>query len=159
MKSIEKCAREETFVERRSYRRCSPEIDAFVSFTNCGVPSMCQLLDISLGGLAFGCTPYGRLFPDLSKLSIVIPKPVFYLQNISFGLISDCEIDIGSTTGFASRRYGIEFTDLKPSQNASLNCLIETLLGLPWGFSFAGQNIIFQKEGSCSSALVFGHGA
>ena len=146
-------------VERRIYRRCNPEIDAFVSFTNCGVPSMCQLLDISQGGLAFGCTPHGDLLPNLIKLSIVIPNPVFYLENLSFGLISNSEIDSGSAAGFATRRCGVQFTDLKPDQNASLNCLIETLLALPWGFSFAKQNISFQKprRESCNSVCFSDH--
>jgi hypothetical protein len=143
-------------VERRKLSRYIPEIDAFVSLKNCGVPPMCKLLDISLKGLAFSCIPCRSLLSDLSKLSIVIPHPIFYLRNVSFGLISDSEIDIGSVNGFATRRCGVRFVDLNPNQNASLTCLIETLSSLRWGFSFADRNIGFQRphERACSTCFI-----
>ena len=156
MKSIDTRIWDHGLTERRSHRRCKPEIGAFVSFKNNGAPLMCKLLNISLGGLAFGCTPFGSLLSDLNKLSIVIPNPVFYLENLSFELISDTEIDTGSTKGFACRSWGVKFTDLNPKQAASLNCLIETLLALPWGFSFADQNLNSLREKAVSWGPALG---
>ena len=160
MKNIEKLVRPDTFFEKRSDRRCKPEIDAFVSFKNYGVPLMCKLFDICLGGLSFGCSAGGNLLSNLNKLSIVIPKPVFYLKNVSFQVVSDSEIDIGSANGFATRRCGVKFVDLKSKQIASLNCLIDTLLALPWGFSFTEQNVQFQEptRGVYGAACFSGHG-
>jgi len=58
-----------------------------------------------------------------------------------FELILDCEIDIGSATGFATERRGVKFGTLTQYQKSYLSCLIETLLALPWGFSFAAYRL------------------
>jgi hypothetical protein len=78
------------------------------------------------------------------------------MQNIPFKLVSDSEINIGSAKGFATKRCGVEFKDLDQAQNARLNCLVETLLALPWGFSFADRNIGFQRShaGACSNFFI-----
>jgi hypothetical protein len=145
MNSHKRSPGKEVSLEKRMHRRCKPEIDAFVSFKNDGVPWMCTILDISLGGLSFVCTPCGNLLFDLTKLSIVIPKPVFYLEDIPFQLISHFEMDTGSANGFSTRRCSVVFTGLNQDQNRSLKCLIETLLALPWGFSLVDQNASFQR--------------
>jgi hypothetical protein len=137
--------------ERRKLRRCKPEISAFVSFKNAGSSWMCKLLDISLAGLAFSCSPCGNRLLHSRRLSIIIPNPVFYLEHMAFGLISDSELDRESADGFATRRCGVEFRDLDSRQNSSLKCLIETLLALPWGFSFTDHPVMRQQAiaGAC----------
>ena len=123
-------------VERRKCYRYKSEFDAFVSLKDDDVSQMCKLLDISVKGLSFRCIPWKQVLLDISKLSIVIPSPVFYLENLSFELISDSEIDIRSANGFATRRCGVRFVGLNPHQNVSLTQLIETLFPLHAGASF-----------------------
>ena len=124
-------------VECREYRRYKPETSAFVVAKIRPVTLICRILDISPAGLAFSCIPCGERLSELRELDVLLPHPFCYLRNIPFELISDCEIDIGSAIGFATERCGVKFGTLTQYQKAYLNCLIETLLALPWGFSFA----------------------
>ena len=124
-------------VERRQYRRYKPEASAFVVDKIRRVTLICRILDISPAGLAFSCRPSGERLSELCELDILLPHPVCYLQHIPFKLISHCEIDIGSAIGFATQRHGVKFGTLRQYQESYLNCLMETLLALPWGFSFA----------------------
>ena len=128
-------------VERRKCYRYKSELDVFVSLKEDGVPQMCKLLDISPKGLAFSCIPRRSLLFNVSKLSIVIPSPVFYLENVWFELITDSEIDMGSANGFATRRCGVRFVGLNPHQNASLTYLLETLFPKQSDFSMADRGM------------------
>ena len=126
-----------TPVERREHRRCKPETSAFMVAKIRHVTLVCRILDISPAGLAFSCTPYGERLSELCELDILLPHPFCYLQKVPFELISESDIDIGSAIGFATRRRGVKFGNLNQHQKSYLGCLIETLLALPWGFSFA----------------------
>jgi len=127
----------DTFVERRIHRRCKAEIGAFVSVKNFTFPWMCRMLDISPAGLAFSCVPGGRRLAEVCELDIMLPNPFCYLQKIPFALISDCRIRFNSVTGFATRRCGVKFGKISRYQKSYLNCLVDTLFALPWGFSIA----------------------
>jgi hypothetical protein len=123
-------------VERREDRRCKTETDAFVVAKNRRVTFICRVLDISPAGLAFSCMHCGETLSELCELDIMLPHPLCYLQKMPFELISVSEIDAGSAIGFATRRYGVKFGNLTQHQKSYLRCLIQTLLALPWGFSF-----------------------
>lgn len=142
--------------ERRKLRRCRPETTAFVVLKTQHTPFVCRLIDISTKGLAFSFLPSPEGLFDVQQLDIMLPHPVCHMQNIPFKLVSDSEINIGSAKGFATKRCGVEFKDLDQAQNARLNCLVETLLALPWGFSFADRNIGFQRShaGACSNFFI-----
>ena len=125
-------------VERREHRRCKPEASAFVvAKIHRDVTLICRILDISPAGLAFSCIPCGERLSELCELDILLPHPFCYLQKIPFELISYSEIYIGSAIGFAIKRHGVKFGNLTQHQKSYLRCLIQTLLALPWGFSFA----------------------
>jgi hypothetical protein len=124
-------------VERREYRRCKPVASAFVVAKIRRITLICWILDISPAGLAFSCSASGERLSELCELDILLPHPFCYLQHLPFELVSDCEIDMRSAVGFATERHGVRFEALTRHQGSYLSCLIETLLALPWGFSFA----------------------
>ena len=131
--------------DRRKLRRCRPETDAFVVLKSQHSPFVFRLLDISTKGLAFSFLPHLKGLISSSQLDIMLPHPVCHIKNIPFKHVSDCEISIQFANGFATKRCGVEFNKLNQGQKDGLECLIKTLLALPWGFSFADRNIGFQR--------------
>ena len=131
--------------EHRKVRRYRPKIPAFVILKTQEIPFVCRLLDISKKGLSFSFLPCLEGIIQLKQLDIMLPHPVCNIRNIPFKFVSDSDISIESAHGFATKRCSIEFSDLNQTQNARLQCLIETLLALPWGFSFADRHMGLQR--------------
>jgi hypothetical protein len=111
-------------VERRKHQRFQVQDGAFAVFT----PGFCnwsQIIDISMGGLAFFYTGVEQLPNASFDLGISLANVGFYLGKLPFKVVSDLEIANKVANGFrTTRRCGVEFGKLTLNQISQLEYFI-----------------------------------
>jgi hypothetical protein len=115
-------------LERRKHRRCKVQEGAFAVLrpqwpysTKIG-----QIIDVSIRGLAFCYIDTEEEMRGPCELDILLSGREFYLHQIPFKDISD--IEMHNETPFSSirtRRCGLQFGELMPSQMNDLKYFIE----------------------------------
>lgn len=111
-------------VERRKHKRFTVSNGAFVVLRphqlNIG-----QLLDISMGGLAFTYMadqePPNRSY----ELDMFFIGESFYLEGAPIRIAWDCRIDGVPFSSLKMRRMGVQFGELTPGQKSQLHYFIE----------------------------------
>jgi PAS domain S-box-containing protein len=111
--------------EQRKYKRFIPSGRAFV-IPKSDAPKQHQMIDISMGGLAFWCNEIQEQLDAFDELSISMADGNFNLNNIPCKTISDLTIADDSPSGSVSmKRCGVQFWDLNPNQTDQLEYLIK----------------------------------
>ena len=111
-------------MERRKDRRFSANGKAIVVFKPDPI-LMGQVVDISLGGMAFHYKPRNRTIHDFESLVLICMNNGI-LKKVPFKKISDVEInDFNLTEIYLLRRASVQFGSLNPKQQEELNTFIE----------------------------------
>jgi hypothetical protein len=116
--------RKKQAVERREHKRFRVKDDAFAVV---GSPSskIGQVIDISMGGLAFSYIA-GKEQPNMShELGILLAQNSFHLTKIPFETIWDKEAKEVPFSTLAMRRCGVHFAGLTRSQTSQLEYFIQ----------------------------------
>jgi hypothetical protein len=111
-------------VERRKHKRFYAKDDTFAVL---GPPSgnIGQVMDISMGGLAFSYVA-GEDQPNRShKLSILLAEHSFHLTKIPIETIWDKEAEQLPFSSLRMRRCGLQFGELTRNQENQLEYFIE----------------------------------
>lgn len=85
-----------------------------------------QIIDISMGGIAFRYNSYDHLLDNSSEIEIIVASHDFRSGVLPFKTVSDLSISdfLGSVSGRQVRRRGVAFQDLNESQKAEVQCFI-----------------------------------
>jgi len=111
-------------IERRKHERFSVSRDVFVALRP-DYGKVGQVIDISLGGLAFAYMANGRSPSRSSELDIFSADRSFSLQRVPFRTTSDFESDKIPFSSVRMRRSGLQFGNLASSQKSQLEYLIQ----------------------------------
>ena len=112
-------------VDRRRHKRFHVRDNTFVVLRAPLSTNVGQIIDISMGGLAFNYIDGLRQANNYSKLDILLSNRSFYLDKIPFNTISDCKAP--NKVPFSSiemRRCGVHFGKLTPEQISQLKYFI-----------------------------------
>ena len=114
--------------ERRKHKRFRVQSGAFTVFTAFSWPhstqKLGQIIDISMGGLAFTYIT-GEESPNVSlELSIFLAGNRFHLRSIPFETISDAETNEVPFSSINMKRSGVQFGELTPNQLSQLKHFI-----------------------------------
>jgi len=148
-------------VERRRYPRYQVKENAF-AVINPEPVRLVPILDIALGGAGVFVNNEDQWQTKSSKLEIMVADCSFYLANIAFASISDCQAFPANPSNLIEgRRCSIKFGTLTPSQKSELKYFIRnhTRRGLLWElyrrFSKVLHTDISQKHStpSCNPGL------
>lgn len=111
-------------VEQRRNSRLQVTRDAFVAFGPHYV-RLGQIVDVSMGGLAFRCLDGQEPSRGSSELDIFLAGTAFYMHKLPFKTISDLEVADELWSGAATiRRYGVQFGQLTSNQISQLEYFI-----------------------------------
>ena len=114
-------------VERRKHKRFQVEDGALAVLKPPWPHSirLGQIIDISMGGLAFRCIAGEDRFNGSSELSVIFANHAFYLHKLPIKTISDLEtarMPFGSMT---PRRRSVQFGKLRDEQVSQLRYFIQ----------------------------------
>ncbi len=114
-------------LERRQYRRFKAAKAAFVmlrpQWPNSTV--LCQIIDISLSGLAFHCSSIPDKTIQPSEMDILMRPSHFHLHKIPFRAIYDIQnFDKVPSEPNGMRRCGVKFGQLTQDQRSQLENFI-----------------------------------
>ncbi len=114
-------------VERREHNRFRAENGATAVFRRPWPRSFTlgQIIDVSMGGLAFRYIADRVRSRGSHELEIVWGDCSSRLDNIPFKTISDCEMHSKASLNFATRRCGMQFMDLTDKQKSDLRYFIQ----------------------------------
>jgi c-di-GMP-binding flagellar brake protein YcgR len=87
---------------------------------------MGNIVDISLGGLAFRYIPSPKASNRSSHIDILLTDGSFCLNKVPVQTISDFEIDSETSIGLETRRCSVQFGDLTDNQKSDLRYFIQT---------------------------------
>ncbi len=102
--------------ERRQHKRYSVKSCSFSAKSKFG-----EIVDISIGGLAFTYIDRGEWKKESLELGVLFGNDELCLSDIPFKIISDCAIGSGLSM---IRRCGIQFEALTPAQISQLEYFI-----------------------------------
>ena len=111
---------QELIVERRKYKRFRVQDGAFVMF---GPDSakVGQIIDMSMGGLAFRYISSKEQSNRLFELDIFLTDRSFYLEKVPVKTISNLKIANESpSVSTTTRRHGVQFENLTDNQISEL---------------------------------------
>jgi hypothetical protein len=112
-------------IERRKHRRLQVQDIAFAVLRDQG-RQLGQIMDISMGGLAFNYIAGGGNADSAFELDILLAYKGLYMKKIQFKTISDFQIANKSPfTPITMRRRGIKFGELTPKQTSMLKNFIQ----------------------------------
>ena len=112
-------------IERRKNRRLQVQDIAFAVLRDQG-RQLGQIVDISMGGLAFNYIAGGGNADSAFELDILLAYKGLYMKKIQFKTISDFQIANKSPfTAITMRRRGIKFGELTPKQTSMLKNFIQ----------------------------------
>jgi hypothetical protein len=110
--------------ERRKHKRYPVKNGAFAVL---GPPStkIGQIINISMGGLAFGYIA-GKEPSDTSfELGILLAEDSFHLTKVPFKTVSDQEAKEVPFSSLTMRRCGVQFGELRPNQMSQLEYFMQ----------------------------------
>ena len=111
-------------VERRKHRRFSISDGAFVALRP-HYQRIGQVVDISMGGLAFTYMADQESPNQSFEADIFLAGRAFSWQGVPFKTISDCESHRNAFSSIKMRRSGLQFGELTPQQQVQLECFIQ----------------------------------
>ncbi len=112
-------------IERRKHRRLQVQDIAFAVLRDQD-RQLGQIMDISMGGLAFNYISGGGNADSAFELDILLAYNGLYMKKIQFKTISDFQIANKSPfTSITMRRRGIKFGELTPKQTSMLKNFIQ----------------------------------
>jgi hypothetical protein len=112
-------------IERRKHRRVQVQDIAFAVLRDPD-RQLGQIMDISMGGLAYNYIAGGGNVDNALELDILLAYKGLYMENIHFETISDFQIANKSPfTPITMRRRGIKFGELTPKQTSMLQNFIQ----------------------------------
>ena len=107
-------------IERRKHRRLQVQDIAFAVLRDQG-RQLGQIMDISMGGLAFNYIAGGGNADSAFELDILLAYKGLYMKKIQFKTISDFQIANKSPfSPITMRRHGVKFGKLTPKQTSML---------------------------------------
>ena len=109
---------QETGSERRQHKRFKVKSGTFKAKSISG-----EIVDISMGGLAFSYIDDGNWTDESFDCGMLWGEKDLRLEDIPFKIISDCAINDGLSM---TRRCGVKFEKLTPRQVAKLEYYIWT---------------------------------
>ncbi|HID28506.1 MAG TPA: PilZ domain-containing protein, partial [Desulfobacterales bacterium] len=112
-------------VERRKNGRLQVRRDAFVAFRPDYV-TLGQIVNLSMGGLAFRCIRHEKPSNESSELDIFLPGSAFYLYKVPFVIIWSLKTP-SDTSSYSSPTWqgGVQFGELKAHEESQLKDFIE----------------------------------
>ena len=119
-------------VDHREHKRYRVPTNSYISLGS-DDPIMGQIMDISMGGIAFRCMGSEKL-PDESYLDIFLTEDDLCLSKVPFKTVSDYEIpntvlcktaDPIPSSCRTMRRSGLQFGELTSDQQAQLEHFIK----------------------------------
>ena len=111
-------------LEKRRFLRY-PALDGVIVALNPKAEILGQMIDIGMGGLSFRYIDPEVEPPPSNELLILLNKPRFYLENLAFRTVTDCELPNEYIFSAVSvRRMGVEFGSLTPAQRTQLEDFI-----------------------------------
>jgi hypothetical protein len=102
--------------ERRQHQRFKVKSGTFESESRSG-----EIVDISMGGLAFSYIDSGNWTDESFDCGMLMGEKDLCLEEIPLKIISDCAINSGLSM---TRRCGVKFEKLTPKQLAQLEYFI-----------------------------------
>jgi hypothetical protein len=112
-------------IERRKHRRLQVQDIAFAVLRDQG-RQLGQIMDISMGGLAFNYIAGGGNADSAFELDILLAYKGLYMKKIQFKTISDFQIANKSPfSPMTMRRHGVKFRKLTPKQTSMLKNFIQ----------------------------------
>jgi len=107
-------------VERRKYKRFRVQDGAFVMFGPHSA-KVGQIIDMSMGGLAFGYISSEEQSNRSFELDVFLTDHSFYLEKVPVKTISNLKIANESpSVSTTTRRHGVQFEDLTHNQISEL---------------------------------------
>jgi len=107
-------------IERRKHRRFQVQSIAFAVLRDQG-RQLGQIVDISMGGLAFNYIAVGGNADRAFELDILLAYKGLYMKKVQFMTISDFQIANKSPfSPITMRRHGVKFGELMPKQRSML---------------------------------------
>lgn len=105
-------------IERRKHRRFQVQSIAFAVLRDQG-RQLGQIVDISMGGLAFNYIAVGGNADRAFELDILLAYKGLYMKKVQFMTISDFQIANKSPfSPITMRRHGVKFGELMPKQRS-----------------------------------------
>ena len=117
--------RKELIIERRKYKRFGVQDGSLVVY---GLHSdkVGQIIDMSMGGLAFSDTSSGDQSNGSFELDILLTDHGFYLEKVPVQTVSNLKIaNEPSTVSTTTRRHGVQFKDLAQNQTSKLEYFLQ----------------------------------
>jgi hypothetical protein len=115
----------EGFIERRQHKRLTVKDGAFVEIWN-HVRKVGQVIDISMGGLAFRYIDIGERPKKSFELGLFTDDKTFLLEKVFFKSVSDIEIhNEFFCSSIKMRRHSVQFDKLTPECSSQLNYFIQ----------------------------------
>jgi hypothetical protein len=115
--------------EYRQYARFQvPGVSAYAVFRRQWPrsPVVGEIIDVGSGGLSFCYTASRKGVSRPSGLDILLTDGSFSLNNVPLRIITDIELETEESSGFATRRCGVQFGDLTDEQKSNLLYFIQT---------------------------------
>ena len=112
-------------IERRKYRRFQVQDIAFAVLRDQD-RQLGQIMDISMGGLAFNYIAGGGNADSAFELDILLAYKGLYMKKIQFKTVSDFQIANKSPfSPITMRRHGVKFSELTKKQTSMLKNFIK----------------------------------
>jgi c-di-GMP-binding flagellar brake protein YcgR len=112
-------------VERRKHRRFEVSTGVFVAFRPHD-GKLGEIIDISMGGLAFRYLATTEPSNGSHKLKIFLTESDFCLNDVLFETVSDFGTDQIPFTSITMRRSGVQFSKMTPRQVSQLERFIDS---------------------------------
>ena len=115
----------ELIVERRKHKRFRVQDGSFVVFGS-DSGKVGQIIDMSMGGLAFSYISGGEHSNGIFELDILLTDHGFYLEKVPVKTVSNLEITGESASvSTTMRRHAVQFEELTHDQTAKLEYFIQ----------------------------------
>ena len=113
------------FAEQRQHKRFQAKDGAF-AMSKVSVNKLGQIVDISLGGLAFNYIAWAETSNGIFEIDILFAERFFYLQNLSCRVVLDSDITLRNPfSSIRMRRLSVEFEKLTLTQRSELKYFID----------------------------------
>lgn len=112
-------------VERRKHKRFEVPVGVFVAFRPHDM-KLGEIIDISMGGLAFRYLATDGKKNGSTKLNILLAEHGFHLSDVKFETITDCGSYRIPHTSMTMRRSGVRFAELTTHQISQMTHFIQS---------------------------------